>query len=71
MLLQYGFSGMVVEEASARHSYKNFYSVKEDHFGVCKPRDRTSTSYLALMQLIKATTKELPLTRKSEMEDQR
>jgi len=54
VLFQDGFSGMVVEEASARHVYRNIYSVQEDHFGVCKPRDKRSTSYLVLKKFIES-----------------
>ncbi|CAM6012277.1 unnamed protein product [Sphagnum balticum] len=42
----------VVEEASARHGYK-FITVLTDHFGVCKPEDKTSTSYIRLLNLVK------------------
>ncbi|KAG0600427.1 hypothetical protein M758_11G033300 [Ceratodon purpureus] len=48
----YGFSAMVVEEASARHEYNTFLSVGTDHFGICKPGDKTSSSYLALKNFI-------------------
>ncbi|KAG0600688.1 hypothetical protein M758_11G053700 [Ceratodon purpureus] len=67
----YGISAMVVEEASARHGYKTFYSVSEDHFGVCKPKERTNTSYMALLQLLELVTVGKSLTLKSEMEDLR
>ena len=50
--MQYGFSAMVVEEASARHEYNTFLSVGADHFGICKPGDKTSSSYLALKNFI-------------------
>jgi hypothetical protein len=42
----------VVEEALARHGYK-FITVRTDHFGVCKPEDKTSNSYTRLLNLVK------------------
>jgi hypothetical protein len=47
----------VVEEASARHGYVNFRSVKEDHFGVCKPKSRASSSYKYLTEFISEVVK--------------
>lgn len=66
-----GFRGKVVEEASARHGYKNFVSVSADHFGVCKPEGKRRSSYLILEKLLikVAVGKQRHLTRTSEMED--
>ncbi len=50
--LQTTISMKVVEEASARHGYK-FITVLTDHFGVCKPEDKTSNSYTRLLNLVK------------------
>jgi hypothetical protein len=50
----------VVEEASARHGYK-FITVLADHFGVCKPEDKTSTSYKRLLNLIKDMVGDKPI----------
>ena len=55
--LQKGFSAKVVEETSARHGYTKVLSVAADHFGVCKPTDRVSTSYQFLTQFISEAVK--------------
>jgi hypothetical protein len=52
VLLQHGFSAKVVEEASARHGYENFWSVGADHFGVCTPETRKSSRFLVLRNFI-------------------
>ncbi|CAK9225260.1 unnamed protein product [Sphagnum troendelagicum] len=49
----------VVEEASARHGY-NFITVQTDHFGVCKPEDKTSNSYTRLLNLVKDVVHDNP-----------
>ncbi|BFI21577.1 protein SERAC1 [Marchantia polymorpha subsp. ruderalis] len=49
-LLPNGFSGVIVDEASAR--YRDFIMVNEDHFSICQPASRTSTSYLHLVNFI-------------------
>ena len=56
--MQRGLSVMVVEEASARHRCDTFVCVGADHFGVCKPKDRTSSSYLALTKLLASVVAE-------------
>ncbi len=52
MVLQYGFSVKVVEEASARYRNGRFLSVVADHFGVCQPESQFSSSYQSLIKFI-------------------
>ncbi|KAG0562988.1 hypothetical protein KC19_9G187600 [Ceratodon purpureus] len=48
----HGFNAKVVEKASAQHGYNRFSAVKADHFGVCKPENRTSKSYKTFREFI-------------------
>lgn len=43
---------MVVQKASAQHGYKRFLAVKADHFGVCRPKNKTGKSYKAFREFI-------------------
>ncbi|KAG0598839.1 hypothetical protein M758_12G104600 [Ceratodon purpureus] len=42
----------VVEEASARHGYIKFLSVAADHFGVCTPETRVSSSFQFMRRFV-------------------
>jgi len=50
----------VVEEAPPKHGYTTFNIVPTDHFGVCKPEDETSSSYIAMVDLIKDVVGDKP-----------
>lgn len=59
MLSQTGITVKVVEEASARHGYK-YITAPADHFGVCKPEEKTSISYQRLLNLIEDVVGDKP-----------
>jgi hypothetical protein len=61
VLLQPGFSAKVVEEASARHGYQNFWSIAADHFGVCTPETRVSNSFQVLRNFVEEVVEESAL----------
>jgi len=42
----------VIEDASARYGYTSFIIVQVDHFGICELKEKTNSSYLALVDLI-------------------
>ncbi|KAL3679934.1 hypothetical protein R1sor_022890 [Riccia sorocarpa] len=51
------FTGLVVEEASAR--CENFVAVQEDHISICQPKSRESTSYQYLCRVIRQVQQQL------------
>ncbi|CAM6114387.1 unnamed protein product [Calypogeia fissa] len=48
-----GFTGFIVQEASARHDVDGFYTDRAaDHFSICRPWSRTSSSFRQLLDFI-------------------
>ncbi|CAM6129717.1 unnamed protein product [Calypogeia fissa] len=46
------FKGIVVPEASARCDVDELYTVRANHFDICRPRSRNSSSFIKLMRFI-------------------
>ncbi|CAM6129719.1 unnamed protein product [Calypogeia fissa] len=46
------FKGIVVPEASARCDVDELYTVQANHFDICRPRSRKSSSFIKLMRFI-------------------
>jgi hypothetical protein len=49
---QENFEGFVVQEASARLDADDFYTVDVDHFQVCQPESRISSSFQHLREFV-------------------
>ncbi|CAM6105092.1 unnamed protein product [Calypogeia fissa] len=48
-----GFKGFIVPEGSARHDVDGFYTdCAADHFSICRPGSRTSSSFRLLLNFI-------------------
>ncbi|CAM6086891.1 unnamed protein product [Calypogeia fissa] len=52
------FKGYFVVEASARNDVDTFYTVAANHFDVCRPDSKTSSSFHLLMDFVRDTVEE-------------
>ncbi|CAM6082940.1 unnamed protein product [Calypogeia fissa] len=57
---KFNYNGVIMEEALARHDVDKFYTVSGNHFDICRPESRTSSSFVHLMTLITDLLKEYP-----------
>ncbi|CAM6105000.1 unnamed protein product [Calypogeia fissa] len=55
---KFNYNDVIVEEGSARHDVDKFYTVSGNHFDICRPESRTSSSFVHLMTLITDVLKE-------------
>ncbi|CAM6092478.1 unnamed protein product [Calypogeia fissa] len=53
------FKGYFVVEASARNDVDTFYTVAANHFDVCRPDSKTSSSFHLLMDFVRDTVEEV------------